>query len=278
MNRTPNLKAPDRIFLALVGVLILSLIYSTAFSQPPPSENSYTNQKVVNEAQAQVQGFNSIQAERKFVVTELFVGTDSGRWKNLVTKAIYVTDGDKSTIQSPGDTARLYFSTTGRPLVGSVTWKYADQRYDTTWTVKEIYDDAAGSPGKFTNLVNIGKATGQTKPGLYNKTFTAVSVVSSVSSWKTTCVCDRIEFFGETWQGHGWVKFLIDGDQVAMQFKGNAPYHTDYSIMRPSFYWVFPKATPTSAPGTHTLEVKTDPGNQYITDMIRTLTYTLKPR
>lgn len=244
----------------------------------PSAAQSYITEKYVTDAVIRAGGINAAQESRRFVVTEIYSTPDSGKWRNLQTKVIYITDGDKSVIQAPGDTARLFFpSDPSRILIGTVTWRWADQQYDTTYTETARIDDPATST-RWTDLVNIGKATNSAKTGVYNKSFSFVNTAGAVSSASITVTCDRVELFSERWQGHGNVKVFIDGQQVRTLSQGNAPYVTDFSRMVPSFYWIFPKATPTSPATSHTLRLETDPSNQYIIDMIRTLNYTLTVR
>lgn len=265
-----------KILLLAFGCLIALPAMLVAQSTAP---TSYVKEKSATNAIYQAGSANAIQNERKFMIVEYFPGTDSVKAKYLVTSVRYITDGSVTYQQSPADSAILYIPQEGdRKLKGTVTWKYADQRYDTTYTLKEAIDDPATTASRW-SLTNINnKAVNQSKPGVYNKSFSFVNVVSSASSAKFTSVMDRIEFFSEHFEGHGYVKIFIDGQQVSTLFQGTQPYYTDYSKLKPGFYWNFPKATPTSPAKEHTIEFKTDPGNQYIIDLIRTFTYTLKPR
>ena len=127
-------------------------------------------------------------------------------------------------------------------------------------------------------MTNVARATNTLpgKPGCYNNSFSYVSVASSAASAKTTFIGDRVEFFGERFNGHGNVKVFIDGVQVVTLFQGANPWITDYSRMQPSFYYNFPKKPAYNSPATeHTLELLTDPGNQFMMDMIRVHNYTL---
>lgn len=259
--------------MRLLTFIILMLSYTLGFAQ---EGIKYAGDKIVNEAQSQLGDFNSIQNDRKFILIEIFPGTDSGKYKTLITKPVYVDDGSEYDIYSPGDTAFIFLPK-GGDLKGHVTFKNLNQVYDTTFTLKEIIDDASTTPTRW-GLTNIAKATNSAKPDVYNKSFTYVSVVSSTSSQKIVTTCDRVEFYSEKAQGHGYVKILVDGQQVAMIFQGSAPYNTDFKKGIPSWYYNFPKATPTSPAGEHTIEFVTDAGNQYILDFLKTFTYTLKPR
>jgi archaellum component FlaF (FlaF/FlaG flagellin family) len=207
-------------------------------------------------------GQNPIPAERKFAIIEIF---DNDSYLS-VTK--YVMPADTATLYLPEDGVTNY--------IGTTTWT-TPNAYDTIWTEKERYDDATTAPLRWT-ITNIFKAANTAKPGIYNKSFTAVQVTSTASTASTTFIGDRVEFFGERFEGHGNVKVFIDNQQVATLYQGAVPWVTDFSRMQPSFYYVFPKDTPTSPPGQHTLRLETEPSNQYIIDMIRVMNYTLKLR
>lgn len=253
--------------------IILSLI---AFTSRAQEGIKYAGDKIVNEAQSQFGSFNSSENDRKFLVIELFQNIDSGKFKVLNTKAVYVDDGDQYNIWAPGDTAFIFIPKNAA-LKGTINWKNRDQLYDTTFILKEVIDDGSTTASRW-GLTNIAKATNSAKPDVYNKSFTYVSVVSTASSQKIVTTCDRVELFSEKAQGHGYVKIFVDGTQVAMIFQGTAPYNTDFKKGIPSWYYNFPKATPTSPSGEHTIEFVTDPGNQYILDFLKTFNYTLKPR
>lgn len=222
----------------------------------------------------------SIPAERKFAIIEIFDNDayiDSFKVKKLITDVVLVKDGTITKRDTEADTATLYLAEDGvTKYIGTTTW-HTNTLFDTTWTVKETYDDAAGAPSRWV-INNISLATNSTKPGVYNKSFTFVKVTSSPSSAKTTFTGDRVEFFSERYQGHGLVKILIDGQQVSVKYQNDQPWVTDFSRMQPTFYYVFPKDKFDSPPTQHTLELQTDPGNQYIVDMIRVVNMTLTPR
>lgn len=263
--------------ILIIILFILSLIAFTARAQ---EGIKYAGDKIVNEAQSQVGSFNSEQDSRRFAIVEIFDKVppmDSFLVTSLVTSVKYITDGSLTYQTLPPDTAFLFISTDGRPLKGATKWEYSDQQYDTTFTLKEIIDDASTTSTRW-GLTNIAKATNSAKPDVYNKSFTYVQVVSTASSQKIVTTCDRVEFYSEKAQGHGYVKILVDGQQVAMIFQGSAPYNTDFKRGIPSWYYNFTKKTPTSPAGEHTIEFITDAGNQYILDFLKTFTYTLKPR
>lgn len=275
----------SKFLLVLIGLMLVIMV---ARAQNSRAGLQYGAEKMVNEAQSKVGDFNSQQQSRKFAIVEYLDHNkdgipDSTLVVSLITSVRYVTDGSITYDMFPKDSAILYFSEDGRPLKGTTTWKYADQLYDTTYTLKETIDDASTTSSRW-GLTNIAKASNSPKPGVYNKSFTYVQVVSTASSQKITTTCDRFEFFSEHTQGHGWVIIKADGVQVAKIFQGLdvgvLPY-TDHSKQTPSFYYNFTKETPTSSAKEHTIEFITEAvatGNQYILDYIKTFTYTLKPR
>lgn len=244
-------------------------------------QDTYTTGKVVSTMINQAESFNAQQGQRKFTITEYWPGTDSIKAKYLVTKVIYLKDGATSTIYAPGDTARLFFPdpnapTNGRTLKGTVTWKYADQQFDTTYTEKERIDDPSTS-NRWT-ITNMFKAVNPNKvEPLFNKSFSAVNVVSQASYAEIKLIgVGRIELFSEHFQGHGYVKVFVDGQQIKTLYQGSQfvdcnCYNTDFARMKPSWGMSLPI-------GDHTLKLVTDAGNQYVIDMVRTFTYTLKPR
>lgn len=226
-----------------------------------------------------VQPYDQIQAERKFGLIEIFDNDayiDSFKILKLKTIVKIVGDGSITKQQLPPDSAILYLADDGvSQYIGTTTWR-KNAVFDTTYTETARIDDPATS-NRWT-VVNILTATNSAKPGVFNKSFSFVNASSAVSSASITVTCDRVEFFGERWQGHGNVKVFIDGQQVQTLSQGSAPYVTDFSRLQPSFYYIFPKATPSSPPTAHTLKLETDPSNQYIIDMVRTLNYTLTVR
>lgn len=257
-------------------IIILFLLSLIAFTARAQEGIKYVGDKIVNEAQSQLGDLVSHEINRKFILIEIFPNSDSGKYKVLNTKVVTVKDGSSYDIYSPGDTAFLFYPE-DQPLKGTIAWKNRDQQYDTTFTLKETIDDASTTSTRW-GLTNIAKATNSAKPDVYNKSFTYVQVVSTASSQKIVTTCDRVELYSEKAQGHGYVKILVDGQQVAMIFQGSAPYNTDFKRGIPSWYYNFPKKTPTSPAGEHTIEFITDAGNQYILDFLKTFTYTLKPR
>lgn len=270
------MKAFSRFLLLMIGLMLFAMAFNA--SGQTSGDNSYTIQKVVQTAKNEAASFNALQSDRKFMIVEYFPGTDSVKAKYLITSVRYVADGTITYQYAPGDSAVIYIpKDPARKMRGTVTWKYADQIYDTTFTLKETIDDPSTTGSRWA-ISNIQKAANSTKPDVYNKSFSFVSVTSTASSAKFTSTMDRIELFSEHWQGHGYVKIFVDGQQVATLFQGTDPYITDFKKMSPGWYYNFPKATPTSPAKEHTVEFRTDPGNQYIIDMIRTFTYTLKPR
>ena len=157
-----------------------------------------------------------------------------------------------------------------------MTW-HTNTLYDTTYVEKERVDDPAGTPARWT-ITNMAKAANTTKPGVYNKTFSYVLTSASPSKSEMTIVGDRVEFFGERFNGHGNVTVFIDGEQKAVLYQGAAPWVTDFSRMQPSFGYTFPKKEYNSPPGSHTIRLETTAGNQYIIDFVRVVNYTLTPR
>lgn len=255
----------------LIVLLLLTSSFA-ALGQVPPEAS-----KLVDD----VMGFTQSQNDRKFAIVEYYdkvAPMDSFLVRTLITDVRYVNDGSVTYQHTPPDTAILYLSQTGRPLNGTVTWKYADQNYDTVFTEKEKIDDYAGASSRW-SVVNMSKAINSPKPQLtYNKTFTFVTTTASAASAKIITTGDAFEFFSERYPGHGNVRVFVDGQQVHILQQGIEPFGTDFERMVPSFRWIFPKATPTSPATEHTIEFKTDPGTQFIVDMLRVLNYTLKPR
>jgi hypothetical protein len=223
----------------------------------------------------------SVPAERRFALVEIFDNDsdiDSFKIKKLYTSVRTITDGSVTYQNAPGDSAVIYLSADpARSLKGTVTWKWADQQFDTTYVEKERYDDPSKAGSRWT-VTNMFLAPNTSKPGVYNGSISYVNSTNTESKARTTFTGDMVEFFGERAQGHGDVHIYIDDQPVKTLQQGATPWMTDFSRMVPSFRWVFPKATPTSPAAQHTIELRTQPGNQYIIDMIRVQNYTLKPR
>lgn len=270
------MKTFSKFLLFIIALMLVALVAQAQSTVP-----GYVQDKEINDAKISASSFNASQNDRKFAIVEYYdkvAPMDSFLVTTLITDVKYIKDGSVTYRTTPADTATLYIAEDpARPLRATMTWKYADQIYDTTFNEKERIDDPAGAPTRW-GVVNMSKYTNTTKPGVYNKTFSAVTTTASVSSAKITTTGDVFEFFGERFDGHGNIKIFIDGQQVQTLYQGAQPWVTDFSRMQPSFRWIFPKATPTSAPGEHTIEIQTDPANQYIIDFLRVLNYTLKPR
>jgi hypothetical protein len=279
-------------FLLLAFGVLIAL---PALTQTPISSNNpvfdlpptYSQDKVQTQAKIDSANAAQIPAERKFAIIEYKDNDaflDSFYVKTLITEVIMIEEGMTTKRDTQSDTATLYLPADGQTVfVGTTTW-HANAKYDTTWTETARIDDAATNTTNWGTLTNIAKATNTTKPGVYNKSFTYVTVTSSPSVTELKpVVCDRLEFFGERFQGHGNVKVFVDGpdgswQQVATLSQGNPPYVTDFSRMQPSFYYVWPKKEWNSPAGLHKIKFETDPGNQYIVDFIRVVKMTLTPR
>lgn len=262
---------------------------------PPAVQNAkdnraYTDAKIDNQAKIDSANAYAIPAERKFELWEILDSgnpsyPDSFKVKRLVTNVRIIDhDGQVTKMDTQTDTATLYISGySNKVFVATMTW-HTNAVYDTTWTEVARVEDAASNPGAWAVLTNIAKAPNSGKPGISSKSFTYVSVASSPSVLEFKPVlCDRLEFFGERFNGHGNVKIFVDGPdgawmQVATLFQGANPWITDLDRMQPSFGYTFPKKSWNSPPTMHKIKFETDGGNQYMQDFIRVMKYTLTPR
>jgi len=279
--------------------IILFLISFSAFGQirnvPPTSMNpvfvlpdeSYVNAKVENQARIDSTKAAQIPAERKFAIIEIFDNDafiDSFKVKKLVTNVVTIErEGQITKMDTNTDTATLYLSGySDKVFVATMTW-HTNQTYDTTWTETARIDDAGTNTTDWQTLTNVWKVANTTKPGVYKNSFMSVSVTSSPSVMEMKpVVCDRLEFFGERFSGHGNVKVFVDGPdgawmQVATLYQGANPWVTDFSRMQPSFFYTFPKEKFDSPARPHKIKFETVPGNQFIVDFIRVVKMTLSP-
>jgi hypothetical protein len=252
------------------------LVAIPAFTQVG-SQIAGVSDKVQNQAAIDSANYRNIPAERRFAIVE-FVDSVKYNVIQLITNVVLIREGSVTKMAMPFDSATLYLPEDGvTNYIGTTVWR-TNTQFDTVFVEKERVDDPSKTPSRwvFNNALLAGTTT---KPGCYNNSFTGVSVTTSSSFREFTFTGDRIEFFGERFSGHGNVKIIIDGVQVATLYQGAAPYVTDFSRMIPSFSYNFKKAPEYNSPATqHKIRFETDPGNQYIIDMMRVQNYTLRPR
>jgi hypothetical protein len=257
----------------ILGVLVaIPALVVGQIQQAPATQAKIESQAAIDSA-----NYHNIPAERRFAIVE-FVDSVHYNVIKLITNVVMVTEGLVTKAQTPPDTATLYLAADGvTKYVGTTVWR-TNAVYDTTFVEKERVDDPSGTPARWVfNNALLAKPT--TKPGCYLNSFTGVSVTTSASFREFTFVGDRIEFYGERWQGHGNVKIFIDGVQMATLYQGANPWTTDFTRLAPSFSYNFPKKPEYNSPATsHKIRFETDPGNQFIIDMMRVQTYTLRPR
>ena len=261
----------------ILGVLVA--IPALVFGQVGVDSN--TAGKIESQAKIDSANAYNIPGERRFAIVE-FVDSIHYNVVDLITHVVMIErDGQITKRDTESDTATLYLPADGSTkYIATMTW-HTNTLFDTAYVEKERIDDPARAAARWTNLVNIAYAYPATPKPVYQSSFSYVRVTSSASKAETTFIGDRVEFFSEHYQGHGYVKIFIDDQQVAELYQnssGSLSNVTDFSRMIPSFGYTFPKAAYNSPPGSHKIRLETAPGNQYLLDFIRVVNYTLTPR
>lgn len=182
----------------------------------------------------------------------IVVFKDSVRLRQYTSKTSFVTSNEKLILLEVDPNAE---------------YKITKTVYDTVYKIIETVEPTIAR----VSHVNMTTYANSLKPGVSDKSFSAVTDLAKVSSSTLSFSGSLVEFWGERFAGHGTVSIFIDNNLAATFNQGIAPFTTDLQRGSPTFRKKIPK-------GQHTISVRAAINQQHIVDFFTVYDYSLIPR